>query len=129
MKKLLLTVTLIVLTLCLFSCTGEVFDGVVAQLDELYWQSSSLYTEDQINQIENSFEQFGLNITGEVLNIAHYVKPSYPESIWVYVYEFESDADAKAFKENYADNWGNAKISGTIVIYGNDNEIINSITL
>ena len=119
MKKFIIILTVITLTLLMFSCSSSAFDNIVSQLEELYWQSSSIYTDEQIDQIEGSFGQFGLNITGEVQSIAHFVKPSYPESTWVYVYEFE----------NYADNWGNAIISGTIVVYGNNSEIISNIKL
>ena len=129
MKKFIIILTVIALTLLMFSCSSSAFDSIVSQLEESYWQSSSIYTDEQIDQIEGSFGQFGLNITGEVQSIAHFVKPSYPESTWVYVYEFENEADAKTFKESYADNWGNAIISGTIVVYGNNSEIISNIKL
>lgn len=127
MKKIILVLLVITLALSLFSCSSSTFNNAVTQLEELYWQSTSLYTNEQIAQIESSFDEFGLSLTGEIESIAHFIKPQYPESIWVYVYEFENESDALSFKKSYADSWGNAKISGSVVVYSNDSEIINDI--
>ena len=129
MKKLIASILIIATVLCLFSCGSSTFDNVVKQLEEQYWQSSSVYTRSQVNEIEESIKSFGIGLSGDVKNVAHFIKPSYPESTWVYVYEFESGDDAELFKSAYADSWGSARILDNVVAYGNNEEIIKSITI
>lgn len=129
MKKLIVLFLLSTLILCLFSCGSDTFDNVVEQLEKQYWQSSSVYTRAQVNEIEESIKSFGIELSEDVSNVAHFIKPSYPESTWVYVYEFENNADAELFKSAYADSWGSSRILDSVVVYGNSEEIINSITI
>ena len=129
MKRTFLILLTVTVLLCLFSCESSVFDDVTAQLDELSWNSSALYDESQISQIEKSIKSNGIEIKGSVKNISHYIRGIQGSSTWVYVYEFEFAEDATSFYEQYAQNWGNARIKENVVFYGNIKSIIDSIEL
>ena len=129
MKRLFAILLATALMLCLISCGSDAFDDIVSQLDELSWYSSMLYTKAEISQVEESISQAGIELTGEVKGVAHYVKASYPKNTWVYVYEFENEEDAITFKEQYAINWGNARIKENVVIYGTAAEAIEGLSL
>ncbi len=129
MKKSFLILLATILLFCLISCGSDVFDNVVSQLDELSWYSSMVYSKAEISQIEESIVKAGIELTGEVKGIAHYVKASYPQNTWVYVYEFENEEDANKFKSQYADNWGNARIKENVVVYGTCTEALDALSL
>lgn len=129
MKKiftLLLTATLL---LCLFSCGESTFDSIIEQLDTKAWLSSSVYDGRQIAEIEESIKKAGINLDADVKNIAHYIKADYPQNTFVYVYEFELTEDAQKFKEQYADNWGSARIKDNAVVYGTATTVIEELNL
>ncbi|MBQ8146911.1 MAG: hypothetical protein IJ039_09025 [Clostridia bacterium] len=127
MKKLFIILLATTLLFCLISCGSSAFDDIVSQLDEVSWYSSMIYSRAEITQIEESIGQAGIELTGEVKGIAHYVKASYPQNTWVYVYEFENETDAATFKAQYADNWGSARIIENVVVYGTCIDAIDSL--
>ncbi|MBE6674924.1 MAG: hypothetical protein E7596_07435 [Ruminococcaceae bacterium] len=129
MKRLFAILLATTLLLCLFSCGESTFDSVASQLDSKAWLSSSVYESWQIDEVEESIRRAGIEINGEVENIAHYIKADYPQNTFVYVYEFELSDDAQKFKEQYADNWSSAKIKDNVVIYGTATAAIEDLSL
>lgn len=135
MKKLILCILPLLFVLCFIACSKSeksVYDSVVEQLEEYEWSKISSYNEEQITQIEDNMKNAGIEISAGVKSITHFFTPSYAanqENKWIYVYEFETESDAKLFKQQYADNWGNAIIEGAVVVYGSAREEILGLNI
>ncbi|MBQ4510542.1 MAG: hypothetical protein II984_07435 [Clostridia bacterium] len=120
MKRLLSFVLVAIFLVCLFSCNEKsTYENILSQLDKYEFDAVTPYDKENIAQIQKNLELNSLPT--DVTNICHYFTRSLlagEENIWVYVYEFKSNASAKEFKEKYADNWNIARIKYNVVVYG-----------
>jgi len=135
MKRLLLFILPVIFIACFIACSKpnkETYQIVIEQLEEYEWSKISSYSNEEIEQIEKNINNAGIKISGGVKGITHFFTPSGAsnvENTWVYVYDFENEDDAKLFKEQYANSWGNARIKGTVVIYGSAAEAIINLDI
>ena len=122
----------VILTLASFSFVGSCTDvaprvtvsDVVSQFDE------NIYIVQEYDDIQVSEISSKLELEGEILAIVHIINKNTasPNLEWTYVYEFESENDAKWFEENrqvFVSSLHNGISfkSGNVVVYGNSDVI------
>lgn len=118
--------TLIVISLCLFSCGGNTFNKAVSQIEEYGFERFD-YDYKQISSIENDLKKFNIIIDGEIVKITHLLKKNGDSLNYAYVYEFENSNDASLFYNSYAKN-SISRLKGNVVVFGNI-QMINSLKL
>ena len=134
MKKLLLLTSLfLILTICLISCgsqkaKNESYEKASQQL-EAYSFEVDYYNDEEITSIENDINRIGIELSGGLSKVSHYIKEEYGEITYAYIYVFELDTDAFKFVQEYPNNFDPTDFFITInentVVFGNLEEIVN----
>ena len=117
MKKYLSILLIVISLLCLFACSGNIFNKAVSQLEKGGLQAFE-YDYKQISAIERDLKKFNITLDGEIVRITHLMKKTGEILNYAYVYEFENSSDASLFYESYAKNYI-SRVKGNVVVFGN----------
>ena len=126
MKKFLAMMLIAFTVLSLASC-GDAYNNAISQLYEEV-PSGYIYTAEQIDALMETHDAHG-HFKGKVLSVADFStigEGGIP--LYIYVYKFELEEDAKYWYDNGCIGWTYAVLEDNVVVYGS-NKIIYDLEL